>query len=49
MPVEINTTKDQFVDGSANKNYTATEKAKLSGISTKANNYVHPGSRTNPH
>jgi hypothetical protein len=49
MPVEINTTKDQFVDGSTNKNYTAAEKTKLSGIAANANNYVHPGSGTNPH
>lgn len=29
--------------------YTTTEKNKLAGIADNANNYVHPGSGTNPH
>jgi hypothetical protein len=49
MSIKINTTIDHFVDGSVNKVYTAAEKTKLSGIATNANNYVHPGSGTNPH
>jgi hypothetical protein len=40
---------DMIVDGTTNKAYTATEKNKLAGIEAGANNYIHPGSGTNPH
>ena len=42
-------TQDDIPDGTTNKAYTATEKDKLAGIETGANNYTHPGSGTNPH
>ena len=35
---------DMIVDGSTNKAFTATEKTKLAGIATGANNYTHPAS-----
>lgn len=37
------------VTTSANGFMSATDKVKLDGIATNANNYVHPGSGTNPH
>jgi hypothetical protein len=40
---------DNMVEGTTNKVFTATEKTKLAGIDENANNYIHPGSGTNPH
>lgn len=40
---------DIIVDGTTNKAYTATEKNKLSGIDTGANNYTHPTTSGNKH
>lgn len=37
------------VTTSANGFMSATDKVKLEGIATNANNYIHPGSGTNPH
>ena len=35
--------------GLSTNDYTTTEKNKLGGIASNANNYSHPGSGTNPH
>ena len=35
--------------GLSTNDYTTTEKNKLAGVATGANNYTHPGSGTNPH
>ena len=40
---------DMITDGTTNKAYTATEKTKLSGIATNANNYSHPTGDGNLH
>lgn len=40
---------DMITDGTTNKVFTATEKTKLSGIATNANNYSHPTTAGNKH
>lgn len=42
-------TQDDIPDGTTNKAYTATEKNKLAGIETGANNYTHPTTAGNKH
>ena len=39
---ELSGTLDDITDGTTYKKYAATEKTKLAGIATSANNYVHP-------
>ena len=42
-------TQDSIPDGTTNKAYTATEKTKLAGVATGANNYTHPTTAGNKH
>ena len=40
---------DMITDGTTNKVFTATERTKLGGIATNANNYSHPTTAGNKH